>query len=182
MRRYEETPERLYFGNPDCVVAPSKAQLEGYEGMSMQLCLASKPWPQDYKFRTALDVWDFAKNIGMVDDVRERFYGIYANMQHVPMGYRLISAGSTGAALVDPKILFSPAIMLAATSVFCVHNHPSGQLAASPTDTRLLRRLEKGADLLGIKIRDFVIVSATGYYSFEDNSLMREGLPPEVST
>lgn len=171
MRGYKETPERIFVANP-CDASPTAAQFAGYEGMSVQICRGKKPWPRDAKFSSAADVEAFARSVGMIDDVRERFYGIYCDQKHVPQGYRLVGAGGVAEALVDPKILFQPAVALATPVLFCVHNHPSGDFKPSLEDQRLLQRLDLAAKVVGVRIVDFCVAAVNGIYSFAEHDQM----------
>ena len=49
-----------------------------------------------------------------------------------------------------------------------VHNHPSGSLMPSPQDDDLTHRIAQAGKLFGIPVRDHLIVTAKGYYSYHD--------------
>lgn len=49
-----------------------------------------------------------------------------------------------------------------------VHNHPSGSLRPSPQDDDLTHRIAQAGKLFGIPVRDHLIVTAKGYYSYHD--------------
>jgi DNA repair protein RadC len=171
MRDYDEVPERMRVtgANPACRTAPTAKQFQGYEGMSVQLCPASKPWPKDFKFAGAQDVVEFAKLVGMIDDMRERIYAIYCDQKNVPQGYRLVSSGGVTETIADPKVVFQPAAALAAPGIFLVHNHPSGAPAPSPMDNALTERRKRVAEYMGFRLVDHVVVGTQGFYSYADD-------------
>lgn len=79
-----------------------------------------------------------------------------------------ISAGGTSATVVDVKILLKTAIDALAEGVIVAHNHPSGQLHPSTQDDMLTHRIKCGLDAVGIKMLDHLIVTSSGYYSYND--------------
>lgn len=147
--QYEETPERIYGMNP---LAP---EVSGYEGMKVEYT----PFKfAEFKIGNPQDIVNFAEKTGLLDDVRERVYAIYFNQKNVPMGYRLMGAGSANACLVDPKEVFGPALALNAVAIAMLHNHPSGGTIPSPEDRGLSHRMVKIGNLMNIKLLDFIVV------------------------
>jgi DNA repair protein RadC len=84
-----------------------------------------------------------------------------------------VSRGGMHGTVADPKIIFKEAIDRRASSIVLCHNHPSGQLRPSEEDIRLTHKLCEGSRLLDITVLDHVIVTASGYYSFADNGMLR---------
>jgi DNA repair protein RadC len=91
------------------------------------------------------------------------------------MGYRLISAGSVSASIVEPMEIFGPALMLQSPAFIFVHNHPSGNVpgipsyqtvAPSPDDLGLLDRIAYVGRQAGIRMVDFMVVSGAGNGSY----------------
>jgi DNA repair protein RadC len=73
---------------------------------------------------------------------------------------------------VDPKLLFSTALKLKASSLLLTHNHPSGQLQPSQADISMTKKLIEGGKVLDIPILYHLIISSNGYYSFGDEGLI----------
>lgn len=84
-----------------------------------------------------------------------------------------VSRGGMHGTVADPKLIFKEALDRRASSIVLCHNHPSGQLRPSEEDIRLTRKLLDGGRLLDIGVLDHLIVTATGYYSFADNGMLR---------
>lgn len=82
-----------------------------------------------------------------------------------------ISIGSLDGSIVHPREVFKEAISASAASVVFVHNHPSGDPAASEDDVRLTKRLAEAGDIMGIDVLDHIIIGDNKYLS-----LKREGL------
>jgi DNA repair protein RadC len=98
----------------------------------------------------------------------EQFHAILLDAKSRVLRTVLISQGTLTGSLVHPRELFRVAIREAAASVVCVHNHPSGDPEPSPEDRDLTRRLVAAGDLVGVPVRDHVVVGAEGYVSFSD--------------
>jgi len=56
--------------------------------------------------------------------------------------------------------------------VILVHNHPSGDPTPSPADREVTRQLVEAGRVLGIPIRDHVVVGNGRYCSFLDLGLI----------
>ena len=82
---------------------------------------------------------------------------------------RQVSQGGTAATVVDVKLLLKRAIDCLAEGIILVHNHPSGNPNPSPEDVRLTQRIKDGANYLGIKVLDHVIIARQRNYSYADN-------------
>ena len=111
----------------------------------------------------------FQKRFGA--SVQEHFIGLFLNARSVPLGWREISRGTLNAALVHPRELFMPAILLAAGSLIMVHNHPSANLTPSPDDIELTRRMVQAGEILGIEVLDHLIISHNRHLSFKESNL-----------
>ena len=105
---------------------------------------------------------------------REVFSVVLMDARHRPIGINQVSVGTVSAALVHPREVFKPAIVIGASSFIAVHNHPSGDLAPSEEDIALTRRLREAGELLGIELLDSIIVDlpATNQYSMKKAGLL----------
>lgn len=77
----------------------------------------------------------------------------------------LISVGTLTASLVHPREVFAPAIADRAASIIVAHNHPSDTLKPSSADIEVTKRLEKTANIIGIKFIDHLIITKRDYRS-----------------
>lgn len=66
------------------------------------------------------------------------------------------------------KLLLKRALDCLAEGIILVHNHPSGNPLPSGEDDRLTQRIKAGADYLGIKVLDHVIIARNEFYSYND--------------
>ena len=93
---------------------------------------------------------------------------LYLSAAHEVICYSLISTGTANAAMISPRELFQRAIACGAVALVFAHNHPSGHVEPSAEDRRVTTQIKDAGELLGIKLLDHVIVSDTGFYSFQD--------------
>lgn len=59
-----------------------------------------------------------------------------------------------------------------ASSIICIHNHPSGTAEPSVQDKQFTKRLEHAALVLQIPFLDHVIIGETQYFSFADEGFL----------
>ncbi len=106
------------------------------------------------------------------DLTKEVFIVAFLNNAKVVTGYKKISSGGSTATIVDPAEVIRQAVMNEANSVLLLHNHPSGQTAASKADIQLTKRLADAGKLLGIPVDDHLIIAGDGYTSFKEKGLI----------
>jgi DNA repair protein RadC len=80
--------------------------------------------------------------------------------------------GSVSAISTLPVEVFREPIVLRATSVILVHNHPSGDARPSPQDVAVTQKLAEAAAILQLSLLDHVIIGQNSYISMK-----REGYP-----
>ncbi len=109
----------------------------------------------------------------------EAFYVIVLNRRNRPLGRHRISVGTATAALAHPREVFRIAVLASASSIICVHNHPSGDPSPSASDIQLTRQLREAGQALDIPVLDHVIIGNVlddplnrGYYSFREAGLL----------
>ncbi len=85
---------------------------------------------------------------------------------------RTITIGTLDTVLAHPREVFSDAIVDRAATIVVAHNHPSGDPVPSQKDTTLTQQLAAAGQLLGIPLRDHIIVTKTEHYSFRQHHLL----------
>ena len=99
---------------------------------------------------------------------REQFLVCGLDAKNSIIGVNVVSIGSLTLAIVHPREVFKPLILMNAAGWLCAHNHPSGDTTPSQEDRVLTSRLRQGADLLGITLLDHLILTDARCYSFAD--------------
>lgn len=80
----------------------------------------------------------------------------------------ILSKGSYNSSVFDVRMALKAALIDEAISIVLAHNHPSGNLYPSPQDDTITRNLKQAANTLQIRLLDHVIVTNSGYYSYND--------------
>lgn len=101
----------------------------------------------------------------------EEFWILYLNNSNKVIHKAQLSKGGITGTVVDSRIVFKTAFEQNATSIILAHNHPSGKLAASQADIEITKRLKLAGEQLEILILDHIIITESGYYSFQDNGI-----------
>lgn len=99
---------------------------------------------------------------------REQFLICGLDAKHGLIGINIVSTGSLTLAIVHPREVFKPLILMNAGRWLCAHNHPSGDITPSPEDRVLTKRLREAGELIGIPLLDHLVLADDRYYSFAD--------------
>ena len=99
---------------------------------------------------------------------REQFLVCGLDAKHRIIGINIVSIGSLTLAIVHPREVFKPLILMNAAACICAHNHPSSDPTPSPEDRVLTQRLRQGAELLGITLLDHIVLGEDRHFSFAD--------------
>ncbi|HED24894.1 MAG TPA: hypothetical protein ENN91_07195, partial [Firmicutes bacterium] len=103
---------------------------------------------------------------------KEYFKILLLNTKNLIIAREEVSVGSLNASIVHPREVFAAPIRKSASSVIFFHNHPSGDPSPSEEDIALTRRLMEAGDILGIKVRDHIIIGDGCYFSFKEKGLL----------
>jgi DNA repair protein RadC len=103
------------------------------------------------------------------NQTHETFIAVYLDTKNRVMAVRQISEGSLTCAVVHPREVYAPAVVLHAAAILVAHNHPSGDPRPSDEDKELTRALSRSGDLLGIQFLDHVVIGDGRYYSFKEH-------------
>ena len=108
---------------------------------------------------------------------QEVFLVLALNTRSRAISLHTVSAGLLDSSLVGPREVFRRLIEKSAFSAIIAHNHPSGDSTPSSNDHAATRTIQKAGDIIGIAIRDHLIVGDNEFYSFADkrSSYFEEG-------
>jgi DNA repair protein RadC len=99
--------------------------------------------------------------------VEEFHVAILDSQQHLERDV-LVSRGILDSALVHPREVFREAIAERASSIILVHNHPSGDPSPSDDDRQVTMQMVAAGTLLGIPVRDHIVIGRGRYVSFAE--------------
>lgn len=85
---------------------------------------------------------------------------------------RTVTIGTLDTVLVHPREVFADPIADRAASVVVAHNHPSGAARPSRKDVLLTQQLTSAGHVLGIPLRDHIIVTKIDHFSYRQQHLL----------
>ena len=95
----------------------------------------------------------------------ENFVLVPVTSKLKPLGVFVVTVGTVDASIVSSRDVFQAALLCNASSIFILHNHPSGDPTPSKEDIEVTDRLKKAGELMRIPLLDHVIVGEKRYYS-----------------
>lgn len=81
------------------------------------------------------------------------------------LGIFRVSQGTVDMTICNPREIFIRALLVGASRIFIVHNHPSGDCTPSNYDVECAKKIAEIGNMMGIKLNDFIIVGKDSYYS-----------------
>jgi DNA repair protein RadC len=103
---------------------------------------------------------------------KEHFKVLLLNTKNHVIAKEEVSVGSLNASIVHPREIFNTPLRKSAASVILVHNHPSGDPSPSQEDLEVTRRLVDAGNILGIAVRDHLIIGDGCFFSFKEKGLL----------
>jgi DNA repair protein RadC len=97
----------------------------------------------------------------------EELHALYLDRRHRPIAHRVLTRGSDGFTVVDPRQIYRPAIQVGAVGVILAHNHPSGDPTPSPQDLEVTRRVQRAGHIIGIPLVDHLVIGQDDYERVE---------------
>ena len=110
---------------------------------------------------------------------QEKFAVLLLDVNNRLLGTQVITIGTATETLAHPREIFREVIRQGATKVIISHNHPSGNVEASPEDINLTEKLLKGAKILAIPLLDHIIIGNGEHSSIRQTTNLWERYPQE---
>ncbi len=107
-----------------------------------------------------------------LDKKQEYFYCLYLNNKNELIERRLLFMGTVNKSVVHPREVFKHAYLTSASSIICMHNHPSGDVIPSKDDIMFTKALVEVGRIQSIPVLDHIIAGNDNYYSFSDNGII----------
>lgn len=120
------------------------------------------------KYTNPKDIWIKTKFL-FTDLKQEHFYALYFDNKQNLINKKLLFIGTINQSIVHPREVFKEAYRLSATSIICLHNHPTNDPTPSKADIIFTENIMHIGQVQGIPVLDHIIVCENSYYSFYDN-------------
>ncbi|MFQ5747485.1 MAG: DNA repair protein RadC [Gemmatimonadota bacterium] len=133
--------------------------------------VSAEPARLDPRIRGPRDVF---RRLGPLlrDRRQEEFWVLYLDTQNRVLHERRLTVGLLNSSLVHPREVFAPAISRTAASLILAHNHPSGDPEPSPEDLEITLQLVESGRLLGIPVRDHIVLGDGAFVSLLERGLL----------
>jgi len=105
---------------------------------------------------------------------REAIFAVNLNTRLLPINGTMVSMGTLGQSLVDPREIFKASILSNSARIILLHNHPSGDLTPSREDIIMTNQLLQAGAIIGIPILDHIIVGSNNnqFFSFKARGIL----------
>jgi len=106
------------------------------------------------------------------DLVHEEFWILFLNRSNKVINRMKLSQGGISGTVTDVRIVMKKAIEYLASGIIVCHNHPSGNLNPSDSDSKITQKIKEAGILMDIQLLDHIIIADKDYFSFADNGLI----------
>ena len=120
------------------------------------------------KLENAKQIWEASKYL-FFDQKQEFFYCYYFNNKQELIEKKCIYKGTINQATTHTREIFKEAYLVSASTIVCLHNHPSNDVTPSKADILFTERLMRTGEIQGIPVVDHIIVGETTYFSFYEH-------------
>lgn len=102
----------------------------------------------------------------------EYLYLLSFDSQTNLLGIMEIAHGSVNLCISEPREVYQAALLMNATSIVLLHNHPSGDCKPSSEDIKNKEAIKKAGELLNVRLLDYIILGENEYYSAVERNEM----------
>jgi DNA repair protein RadC len=127
--------------------------------------------PENPQIKCSRDVFDLLSPL-VSELPHEEFWILFLNRSNRVMNRMKLSQGGVSGTVTDVRIIMKKAVEFLASGIIVSHNHPSGNLNPSESDTKITQKIKEAGALLDIQLLDHIIIAENDYYSFADNGLI----------
>lgn len=102
----------------------------------------------------------------LVGETQERVCAVCLDAAGDVLSLRIGQSGDHCSAPMPIALILREAVARGAAELIVAHNHPSGDPMPSLQDARATRRLAEGAQAVGIRLLDHIVVAGSAWSSF----------------
>ena len=179
--RYKPVEERLFLSEVDPVKrvkarAMCASASANFKWMLVDVCAQRaggvKPMPPIRGSDTAAEI--AREFLGPKLALQEVVGVLLLSSDLSPVGFAMPHVGGLSASVVEVAAVLRPALLMPASVMMLIHNHPSGRLSPSQEDINITRRVKEGGKLVGVQLIDHLIVApgTKQYFSFADQGVL----------
>ncbi len=103
---------------------------------------------------------------------RELMLVMSLNNRMEPQAVEVAAVGGINYCGIDIPILFKHTLLNNGACIMCFHNHPSGDPEPSWEDKCITKRIVEAGKILGIPLKDHIILGKDNFYSFREHGFL----------
>jgi len=145
----------------------------------VQLMYHKREIPSMTKIKCSYDAYQISlscydeKTIG----IKESFFLLCLDRSNNVRCIAKISEGGISGTVTDIRLIYATAILSLASGIIVVHNHPSGNIQPSESDTKITQKIKEAGNIMDIQLMDHLIINGLltetdKYYSFADSGII----------
>lgn len=115
------------------------------------------------KVNSAMDAAYFAHS-KIFDFNKETFVVLYLDKSNNLLFHENMYKGSVGGLSISPREIVASAIQKNSQKIYCIHNHPSGDVSPSKADISTTKQLFYMCELLGIVLVEHIVINSKKDY------------------
>lgn len=111
----------------------------------------------------------------MENEAREKIVCLHLNPQLEVLSFEVVAIGTDRYVVTDPVEVFRSAIIVRASKIVVIHNHPLGSPEPSPRDIQGAQEMYKLGEIHRIRLVDFIVIGENGYRSLDAMGVFDKG-------
>ncbi|MGD0343239.1 MAG: DNA repair protein RadC, partial [Bacteroidales bacterium] len=115
------------------------------------------------QIKCSKDVADIFQPL-LADLQYEEFWIIFLNRSNKVINRMKLSQGGISGTVTDVRMVMKKAIEYLASGIIVCHNHPSGNLNPSESDSKITKKIKDAGNLMDIQLLDHLIIVPEGKY------------------
>lgn len=96
---------------------------------------------------------------------------LFLNTQKKLLKNEVIHTGTYNSSVIYPRNIIKQALLIEATSMILIHNHPSLDVRPSHEDIHVTKHLAQAASMVKITLLDHIIIGANDFFSLKTAGL-----------
>jgi DNA repair protein RadC len=165
--------QKLLYKSPSALSHESLTTIKGVSNATAGKIMAALELAKRHLVRSAEPVRTMHDLITRLHDIRtkQQEYVVCLSFDGGDrlIAQRTVSIGTLDSVLAHPREIFADAIADRAAYVVLAHNHPSGEVNPSKKDISLTQQLAAAGQLLGVPLRDHIILTKSEHFSFRQH-------------
>ncbi|MBA7530806.1 hypothetical protein ES705_23017 [subsurface metagenome] len=103
---------------------------------------------------------------------QEKLFAVFLGTKNYLIKRKLVSVGGIDVNVFKPKEILYMAVRENSSAMIIVHNHPSGDPEPSEEDIKITKKLVEAGKVIGIPIRDHIIIGDGTYISMKERGII----------